>query len=80
MPSNCPGVISVGATTSAGSRASYSNFGATMTISAPGGDTFARSDGIEILSNLGLSIPTTDALDVGNGTSYAAPMVSGVAR
>jgi serine protease len=77
-PSNCPGVISVGATTSAGSRASYSNFGATMSISAPGGDTFGRSDGIEILSNLGHSVPTTDGLDVGNGTSYAAPMVSGV--
>jgi serine protease len=75
-PANCPGVISVGATTSAGSRASYSNFGAT--ISAPGGDTFGRFDGIEILGNLGHSIPTTDGLDVGNGTSYAAPMVSGV--
>ena len=77
-PSNCPGVISVGATTSAGSRASYSNFGATMTISAPGGDSSAGSDGIEILSNLGLSIPTADALNLGKGTSYAAAMVSGV--
>ena len=76
-PSNCPGVISVGATTSAGGKASYSNFGATMTISAPGGDGFA-SGGIEILSNLGHSVPTTDAVDVGYGTSYAAPMVSGV--
>ena len=77
-PSNCPGVISVGAINSAGGTTSYGNFGATMTISAPGGDTFAGFDGIEILSNLGRSVPTTDDLDVGNGTSFAAPMVSGV--
>ncbi len=73
-PANCPGVISVGATTSAGGRTSYSNFGATLSISAPGGDSF---DGIEILSNLGQSIPTADSLDLGNGTSFAAPMVTG---
>ena len=76
-PANCPGVISVGAVTSAGGRASYSNFGATMTISAPGGDSFAGFDGIEILSNLGQSVPTTDSVDLGNGTSFSAPMVSG---
>ena len=74
-PANCAGVISVGAVNSAGSKASYSNFGATLTISAPGGDGFA---GIEILSNLGRSVPTTDDVDSGNGTSFAAPMVSGV--
>ena len=78
-PSNCPGVISVGACPlPPAAELRTGNFGATMTISAPGGDTFGRSDGIEILSNLGHSVPTTDGLDVGNGTSYAAPMVSGV--
>ena len=77
-PSNCAGVISVGAVNSIGGKASYSNFGATMTISAPGGDASAGYDGIEILSNLGRSTPTTDGLDIGTGTSFAAPMVSGV--
>ena len=77
-PANCAGVISVGAVNSIGGKASYSNFGATMAISAPGGDAFAGYDGIEILSNLGRSAPTTDDLDIGDGTSFAAPMVSGV--
>jgi serine protease len=76
-PANCPGVISVGATTSSGGRASYSNLGASMTISAPGGDTFVQLDGIDVLSNLGRSVPTADSLGVENGTSFAAPMVSG---
>ena len=37
-PANCDGVISVGATKVAGIRAPYSNFGPTLTISAPAGD------------------------------------------
>ncbi|HEX3632260.1 MAG TPA: S8 family peptidase [Casimicrobiaceae bacterium] len=76
-PSNCPGVISVAATNSIGGRASYTNFGPTITISAPGGDTFSGFDGIELLSNLGTHGPTEDAVYVANGTSFAAPMVAG---
>jgi serine protease len=37
-PANCAGVVSVGATNRAGNRASYSNFGSGITLSAPGGD------------------------------------------
>ncbi len=37
-PANCSGVITVGASTRAGDRASYSNFGLRVDVSAPGGD------------------------------------------
>jgi serine protease len=76
-PSNCPGVIAVAATNSIGGKASYTNFGPTVTISAPGGDSFAGFDGIELLTNLGTEQPSDDAVGSENGTSFAAPMVSG---
>ena len=56
-PANCSGVISVGATTSAGNRANYSNFGATLTISAPGGQ-YPQFDGIYTLVDSGRTIPS----------------------
>ena len=37
-PANCSGVITVGASTRQGDRASYSNFGHRVDLSAPGGD------------------------------------------
>jgi serine protease len=77
-PSNCPGVIAVAATNSIGGKTSYTNFGPTITISAPGGDSFAGFDGIELLTNLGTQGPTDDVVFIANGTSFAAPMVSGV--
>ena len=76
-PSNCPGVIAVAATNSVGGKASYTNFGPTITISAPGGDSFAGFDGIELLSNLGTQGPMDDTVYVANGTSFSGPMVSG---
>ncbi len=36
LPANCNNVIAVAATTTAGARASYSNFGAGIDVSAPG--------------------------------------------
>ncbi|MCB1261152.1 MAG: S8 family serine peptidase, partial [Acidimicrobiales bacterium] len=38
-PSNCAGVITVGATAGDAWKATYSNYGATVEISAPGGDS-----------------------------------------
>ncbi len=37
-PANCSGVITVGANARGGDRASYSNFGLRVDVSAPGGD------------------------------------------
>src|SRR5205085_8407457 len=54
-PANCLGVISVGATASNGYPAAYSNFGNTLTISAPGGQ-FPRLDGIDALIDRGKTV------------------------
>jgi serine protease len=78
IPANCHGVLSVAATDIVGSRASYSNFGATTTISAPGGGETRAGDWIFVLSNHGTTVPTTDDSELAAGTSFSAPMVSGV--
>ena len=77
-PANCAGVIAVASTTSRGNLATYSNFGSTITISAPGGQyNGALSQGIIVLSNQGATVPGADGFRVGGGTSFAAPMVTG---
>jgi serine protease len=75
-PSNCNGVMAVAATTRAGGRAGYSNFGSGVDIAAPGGDA---DNLVWSLSNMGTAGPTTDALAGMMGTSMAAPHVAGVA-
>lgn len=73
---NCGGVISVAATNSRGAKASYSNFGPTITISAPGGDF--NVSGIYVLVDSGSTTAISDTIAVYAGTSFAAPVVSGV--
>ena len=78
-PASCSGVITVAATTLDGYLAGYSNFGAGVTLSAPGG-TFSRTFGVGsifALSNSGRTTPGDDAITHTGGTSLAAPMVSG---
>ncbi len=78
-PASCAGVINVAATTLDGYLAGYSNFGAGVTLSAPGG-TFSRTFGVGsifALSNTGRTTPGDDAITHTGGTSFAAPMVSG---
>ena len=75
-PASCRGVIVVAATSLAGGRASYSNFGSAVTLAAPGGD---KTGGILSTLNAGRSTPAGDSYAAYAGTSMAAPMVSGVA-
>jgi serine protease len=82
-PASCPGVISVAAVNSANGRAFYSNYGSTVRVAAPGGDSTDRDgDGFpdavfstHAALRSGTIVNTYDYLI---GTSMAAPHVSGV--
>jgi serine protease len=75
-PANCTGVVTVAAVGRNGGKASYSNFGATVEVAAPGGSGGANS----VLStlNAGSTGPGADSYALYNGTSMATPHVSGV--
>ncbi len=75
-PANCSGVIAVAATSKAGGKASYSNFGTNVTVAAPGGDSGA---GLVSTLNAGATTPGADSYASYMGTSMATPVVSGVA-
>jgi serine protease len=78
-PSDCTGVISVGASTFSGTRAVYSNYGPRVDISAPGGNNFAGSPyNILTIINSGTTVPVGDSSQYRAGTSFSAPLVSGV--
>jgi serine protease len=70
-PANCANVIAVGAITSSGARASFSNYGSGVDIAAPG-------YGILSTINKGTTSPGTEGYATYSGTSMATPHVSGV--
>ena len=74
-PASCDKVVAVAATTISGSQASYSNFGQSVDISAPGGDVF---NGILVAGNTGTGAAASDTYYSVFGTSFAAAQVSGV--
>jgi subtilisin family serine protease len=78
-PASCAGVITVGSTSEYGDKAIYSNFGATVDVSAPGGDFSWDGRGILSTYNAGTTTPGADSYDQLQGTSMAAPAVSGAA-
>ncbi|MFL6586521.1 MAG: S8 family peptidase [Luteimonas sp.] len=87
-PASCPGVINVAATGITGARAVYSNFGANIALSAPGGGVYpndatsgptARTGFVWSAGNRGLTTPGESTYVGQAGTSMAAPHVAGVA-
>jgi serine protease len=77
-PANCSGVITVGGSTRQGDRTDYSNFGARVDISAPGGDGDV-ANWIFSISNDGTGGPGNPTYKSEIGTSFSAPQVAGTA-
>jgi serine protease len=71
-PANCNNVVAVAATDRNGARASFSNFGTLIDVSAPG---------VNILStrNAGTTTPGAENYSLLSGTSMSSPHVAGVA-
>ncbi|WP_266168420.1 S8 family peptidase [Dyella subtropica] len=85
-PANCPGVIAVASNGIAGKRAFYSNYGAGVTLSAPGGGVYPNdgSNGTPINTgfvwstiNEGTTVPGDAGYGGMAGTSQASPHVAG---
>jgi serine protease len=89
-PANCSGVIAVAAVRHVGTKVGYSDIGPEITVAAPGGNCVNAANGDPCLypiittTDSGSQGPArsssyTDAYDITVGTSFAAPLVSGVA-
>lgn len=70
-PANCNGVITVGASNSAGGKPDFSNDGPLVDIAAPG-------EGIKSTMNAGLTGPGLPTYREKSGTSMATPYVAGI--
>ncbi|WP_055529077.1 S8 family peptidase [Streptomyces graminilatus] len=78
-PANCNNVITVGATGRTGARASYSNFGSAVDISAPGGEMrTGDANGILSTLNSGTKTPSAESYAYYQGTSMATPHIAGL--
>jgi len=84
-PASCSNVITVAAVNRDGDRAFYSNYGTAVKIAAPGGEWVSIPyDPNSILSTLNsgtttpVASPAGDTYQYYQGTSMAAPVVSGV--
>jgi serine protease len=75
-PASCQNVVTVGAVGKTGKRASYSNYGSHVDVSAPGGD---MANYVYSTVNAGTTVPGAAAYAGYQGTSMATPHVAGVA-
>ena len=87
-PANCPGVAAIAAIRHAGSKVGFSNLGPEVTIAAPGGNCVNINGGpclfsLDTTSNSGTTNPVshiyTDQANFNLGTSFSAPIISGIA-
>jgi serine protease len=78
-PGNCNNVVSVAATNRTGAKASYSNYGSLVDISAPGGQTSTgTANGILSTLNSGTKTPSSESYQYYQGTSMATPHIAGL--
>jgi serine protease len=86
-PGNCAGVLAVGGVRHIGTKVGYSSFGEEVAVSAPAGNCVNTNGAclfsIQTTTNLGSARPEgngyTDEYNYNVGTSFSAPLVSGVA-
>jgi serine protease len=90
-PGNCsvdvPGLIAVAGLRNVGTKVGYSSFGAEVGVSAPAGNCIQTSGdclrSIDTTTNAGTTVPDVDAYtneqNSNLGTSFATPIVAGVA-
>jgi serine protease len=90
-PANCsatvPGVVAVAGLRNVGTKVGYSSFGSEVTIAAPAGNCLLSSGNclrsIDTTVNAGTTVPAsngyTNELQTNLGTSFSAPIVSGIA-
>ena len=86
VPGNCPGVLTVAGLRNVGTKVGYSSFGAEVGIAAPAGNCVNTSGAclrsIDTTDNTGLTSPGSNSYTnqtvVNLGTSFSAPIVSGV--
>jgi serine protease len=89
IPANCPGVLAVAGLRNVGTKVGYSSLGPEVGIGAPAGNCVTTLAGapclrsIDTTINEGLTIPAasgyTDQTNSNLGTSFSAPIVSGIA-
>ena len=86
-PANCQGVLAVAGLRNVGTKVGYSSFGAEVGISAPAGNCVNSSGpclrSVDTTTNTGLTTPAdstyTNETNPNLGTSFSAPIVSGIA-
>lgn len=79
-PADCQRVMAVAAVRRDGAKASYSNFGSQVALSAPGGSTDSSPNNFLVSTdNSGITVPTVNSYGYKQGTSFSAPQAAGVA-
>jgi serine protease len=89
IPANCPGVLAVAGLRNVGTKVGYSSLGPEVGIGAPAGNCVNATAGspclrsIDTTVNEGATVPGansyTDQNNTNLGTSFSAPIVSGIA-
>jgi serine protease len=88
IPANCPGVLAVAGLRNIGTKVGYSSLGPEVGIAAPAGNCVNTNGGpclrsIDSTVNEGATVPGanayTDQTNTNLGTSFSAPIVSGIA-
>ncbi len=89
IPARCPGVAAIAGLRHTGTKVGFSSLGTEIALGAPGGNCVNTGAGqpclfsIDTTSNLGTTSASThaytDQFNINVGTSFSAPIVSGIA-